>query len=39
MWCHNPEGISPFPETVLKTDRVGAMVFSKQEEVGKVLYG
>jgi pyruvate formate lyase activating enzyme len=34
-WCHNPEGISPFPVTVLKTDRVGAMEFSKQEEVGK----
>jgi pyruvate formate lyase activating enzyme len=34
-WCHNPEGISAFPETVLKTDRIGAMEFSKQEEVGK----
>jgi pyruvate formate lyase activating enzyme len=34
-WCHNPEGISPFPETVLKTDRVGDMEFSKAEEVGK----
>ena len=34
-WCHNPEGISPFPESVLKTDRVGDMEFSKKEEVGK----
>jgi pyruvate formate lyase activating enzyme len=34
-WCHNPEGISPFPQTVLKTDRVGDMEFSRQEEVGK----
>jgi len=34
-WCHNPEGISPYPETVLRIDRVGDMEFSKQDEVGK----
>jgi pyruvate formate lyase activating enzyme len=34
-WCHNPEGISPFQETILKTDRVGDMEFSNQVEVGK----
>ena len=35
MWCHNPEGISPFPETVTKTKRIGEREFSKTEEVGK----
>jgi len=35
MWCHNPEGISPVPETVIQTDRVGDREFSKSEEVGK----
>jgi pyruvate formate lyase activating enzyme len=34
-WCHNPEGISPFQETVLKTEKVGEMAFNRQEEVGK----
>jgi pyruvate formate lyase activating enzyme len=33
-WCHNPEGISAFQETVLKTDRVGDMEFIKQEKAG-----
>jgi pyruvate formate lyase activating enzyme len=35
MWCHNPEGISPFPETVMQTNRVGDREFSRNEEVGK----
>jgi pyruvate formate lyase activating enzyme len=35
IWCHNPEGISPFPESVLRTDKVGEQEFSKNEEVGK----
>jgi pyruvate formate lyase activating enzyme len=35
LWCHNPEGISPFPETVMQTNKVGEREFSKNEEVGK----
>lgn len=35
MWCHNPEGISPNQESVVSTNRIGEMAFSKKEEVGK----
>jgi len=35
MWCHNPEGISPFPENVIQTSRVGDREFNKKEEAGK----
>ena len=35
MWCHNPEGISPLPETVVMTKRVGERSFSSNEDVGK----
>lgn len=35
LWCHNPEGISGFPEKVSRTDRVGGKSFSFQEDVGK----
>jgi pyruvate formate lyase activating enzyme len=35
MWCHNPEGISPLQESVISTERIGEMEFSKKEEVGK----
>jgi pyruvate formate lyase activating enzyme len=35
MWCHNPEGISSLPETVVLTNRIGDREFSKNEEVGK----
>ena len=34
-WCHNPEGISPFVESVNQTDRIGEHEFSRIEEVGK----
>jgi pyruvate formate lyase activating enzyme len=34
-WCHNPEGISPLPEKVIQTNRVGDREFSRDEEVGK----
>ncbi len=34
-WCHNPEGISPYPETVLMTNKVGEMEFQEYEEAGK----
>jgi pyruvate formate lyase activating enzyme len=35
MWCHNPEGISPVAETVIKTDRVGERGFNSNVEVGQ----
>jgi pyruvate formate lyase activating enzyme len=35
LWCHNPEGISPFPENVILTNRVGDREFHSNEEVGK----
>jgi pyruvate formate lyase activating enzyme len=35
MWCHNPEGISPYPESVKYTRRIGDKEFSGMEEVGK----
>jgi pyruvate formate lyase activating enzyme len=35
IWCHNPEGISPFQETVLQTHRVGDKEFSNYSEAGK----
>ncbi len=35
IWCHNPEGISPFSETVIQTNKVGEREFSHNEEVGK----
>ncbi|MEI6050466.1 MAG: 4Fe-4S cluster-binding domain-containing protein [Bacteroidota bacterium] len=35
IWCHNPEGISPFPEEVIQKNRVGEREFSNREEVGK----
>jgi pyruvate formate lyase activating enzyme len=35
MWCHNPEGISYFPETVEQNSRVGVREFINKEEVGK----
>jgi len=34
-WCHNPEGISPFSETVVQTNKVGEREFTNSEEVGK----
>jgi pyruvate formate lyase activating enzyme len=34
-WCHNPEGINPFPETVEKVEKLGNMKFRKSEEAGK----
>jgi pyruvate formate lyase activating enzyme len=35
IWCHNPEGISPFPETVLRTNRIGNREFISDEAAGK----
>jgi pyruvate formate lyase activating enzyme len=34
-WCHNPEGISPQQETLVRTNRVGEMEFCRNEEAGK----
>ncbi|MFZ0281605.1 MAG: 4Fe-4S cluster-binding domain-containing protein, partial [Bacteroidales bacterium] len=35
-WCHNPEGISPFQETVAGTRRVGEKEFRFDEPVGRL---
>jgi pyruvate formate lyase activating enzyme len=35
MWCHNPEGISPLAETVIRTDKVGEREFRNSEDAGK----
>jgi pyruvate formate lyase activating enzyme len=35
IWCHNPEGIVSFPETVMLAKRVGDREFNSKEEVGK----
>ena len=34
-WCHNPEGISPVPETIGEVHRIGEKEFRKNEEAGK----
>ncbi len=35
LWCHNPEGISPYPEIVTQINKVGEKEFSNTEEAGK----
>jgi pyruvate formate lyase activating enzyme len=35
LWCHNPEGISPSPETLIQTNSIGGRKFRHNEEVGK----
>lgn len=35
IWCHNPEGISPIPETVMKCTRIGEREFFKEEQAGE----
>jgi pyruvate formate lyase activating enzyme len=35
LWCHNPEGISPFTENIVQTKKVGEREFFSNEEVGK----
>lgn len=34
LWCHNPEGISPEPQTILQTKRVGDREFTENETAG-----
>jgi len=34
-WCHNPEGILPDRESVIRTRKVGESEFSENEEVGR----
>jgi len=34
-WCHNPEGISPDPEDVVQTERVGDKEFFNKETAGR----
>jgi pyruvate formate lyase activating enzyme len=35
MWCHNPEGISPVPEKIVRINRIGDKEFRSDEEVGR----
>jgi pyruvate formate lyase activating enzyme len=35
QWCHNPEGISPLPETVVSNNRISGLEFCRMEEIGK----
>jgi pyruvate formate lyase activating enzyme len=35
LWCHNPEGIAPYQQTVMRTNRVGEKEFRRNEEAGK----
>ncbi len=34
-WCHNPEGISPDVENIVRVDRIGEKEFSVEEVVGQ----
>lgn len=34
-WCHNPEGISPYQETVTTANKIGDREFKQSEEAGK----
>ncbi len=34
LWCHNPEGISPEPEKVISTKRIGEKEFDTEEIAG-----
>ncbi len=34
-WCHNPESISPLPQTVQRTDKIGNRQFQVTEQIGK----
>lgn len=36
-WCHNPEGISPFPETAEKVQKVGGKEFRTVGDVGRYI--
>lgn len=35
LWCHNPEGISPYCTKINQTERIGEKEFNHLEEVGK----
>ncbi|HEX2976147.1 MAG TPA: radical SAM protein, partial [Bacteroidales bacterium] len=35
LWCHNPEGISPLPQTIEQVRKIGEKEFLKTEEAGK----
>jgi pyruvate formate lyase activating enzyme len=34
IWCHNPEGISPLPESIIQYNKVGEKEFRNSVEVG-----
>lgn len=36
MWCHNPEGISPMSQSVMRTEKIGDREFNNVEEAGKL---
>lgn len=35
LWCHNPEGKAPFPETLIQSNRIGDRIFIRNEIAGK----
>jgi pyruvate formate lyase activating enzyme len=35
LWCHNPEGLSPLPETVIQKNKIGEREFCKKQEAGQ----
>jgi pyruvate formate lyase activating enzyme len=35
LWCHNPEGISSFPQEIVQKKRIGDREFESIEEAGK----
>jgi pyruvate formate lyase activating enzyme len=34
-WCHNPEGISPEPEEIIRVNKIGEREFIRKETAGK----
>jgi pyruvate formate lyase activating enzyme len=34
LWCHNPEGILPFPQEVEQTRKIGQLEFTENEQAG-----
>jgi pyruvate formate lyase activating enzyme len=35
LWCHNPEGILPYPQDIVQKKRIGDREFKNVEEAGK----
>lgn len=34
IWCHNPEGIMPYPQEVMQTRKIGQREFVEKEQAG-----